>query len=197
MSAIRKTFVADLHQHIGTAVTLRGWIYHLRVLAKTSFVILKDCSGETQCVAATDALRGLHLKLDDAVEIRGVVRRDERAKQGTEIDIQSVEILNRCANVLPFNSSSNTVHIGSDLLLEYRPLALRSEHVGNVFRIQAAILKYFRELDLASRLFDSRMSAVTATVTSCLEMVAKLEIRSNLFAIEIWGQTTRSLISIK
>jgi nondiscriminating aspartyl-tRNA synthetase len=144
MSAIRRTFVADLHSRVEESVTLRGWILRLRVLAKTTFVILKDCSGEAQCVAATDALRELHLKLDNAIEIRGNVRRDARARFGTEIDVESIEVLNRSANVLPFNSSSNTEHIGSELLLEYRPLALRSEYVGDVFRIQAAILKYFR-----------------------------------------------------
>ncbi|HLQ78307.1 MAG TPA: OB-fold nucleic acid binding domain-containing protein, partial [Terriglobia bacterium] len=80
MSAIRKSFVADLHLQVGTSVTLRGWVYHLRVLSKTTFVILKDCSGEAQCVAATEVLREMHLKLDDAIEIRGTVRRDARAK---------------------------------------------------------------------------------------------------------------------
>jgi nondiscriminating aspartyl-tRNA synthetase len=162
MSAIRKTFVADLHSQIGTRVTLRGWVYRLRVLAKTTFVILKDCSGEAQCVAATDNLHELHLKLDDAVEIRGVVRHDPRARFGTEIDVESIEILNRSANVLPFNASSNTQHIGSDLLLEYRPLALRSEHVGDVFRIQAAILRYFREFLTANRFTEIVSSKIVS-----------------------------------
>ena len=162
MSAIRKSFIADLQHHIGTSVTLRGWVYHLRVLSKTTFVILKDCSGEAQCVATTDALRDLHLKLDDAIEIRGTVRRDARAKLGSEIDIESIDVLNRSANVLPFNSSSNTEHIGSDLLLEYRPLALRSEHVGNVFRVQAAILKYFREFLIANRFTEIVSSKIVS-----------------------------------
>jgi nondiscriminating aspartyl-tRNA synthetase len=162
MSANRKSFVADLHQQIGTSVTLRGWIYRLRVLAKTTFVILKDCSGEAQCVAATESLRELHLKLDDAIEIRGSVRRDARARLGTEIDVESIEILNRSANVLPFNASSNTEHIGSDLLLDYRPLALRSEHVGDVFRIQAAILRYFREFLTANRFTEIVSSKIVS-----------------------------------
>jgi len=162
MSAIRKSFVADLHLQVGTSVTLRGWVYHLRVLSKTTFVILKDCSGEAQCVAATEVLREMHLKLDDAIEIRGTVRRDARAKHEVEIDVESVEILNRSANVLPFNASSDTAHIGSDLLLEYRPLALRSEHVGNVFRVQAAILKYFREFLIANRFTEIVSSKIVS-----------------------------------
>ncbi len=165
MSATRKTFVADLHGRIGVPVTLQGWIYHLRVLSRTTFVILKDCSGESQCVAATDALRDLHLKLDDAVEIRGVVRRDERARHGTEVDIESVEVLNRSANQLPFNSSSNTTNLSSDLLLEYRPLALRSDRVGDVFRVQAAILKYFREFLISNRFTEIVSSKIVSAGT--------------------------------
>src|SRR5262249_41209212 len=87
MTAVSRTFVSELHSCLGAEVILRGWVYRLRVLAKTTFVILKDCSGEAQCVATTESLHGLHLKLDDAIEVRGCVRQDERAKQGAEIDV--------------------------------------------------------------------------------------------------------------
>src|SRR3954454_13838131 len=107
MSPIRKTFIADLSQHTGCSVTLRGWVYRLRVLARTTFIILKDCSGEAQCVAATEALRDRALKLDDAVEIEGVVRMDGRASMGIEIDITRLDVLNPVAGTLPFNSASN------------------------------------------------------------------------------------------
>jgi len=179
MSAIRKTFIADLQLHTGRSVTLRGWIYRLRVLAKTTFVILKDCSGEAQCVAATESLRNLHLKLDDAVEIRGKVRCDARAKFGAEVDVESMETLNRSANVLPFNSSSNTAQIGSDLLLEYRPLAMRSEYAGDVFRIQAAILKHFREFLSANRFTEIVSSKIVSGGT---------EGGTNLFAIKYFDR---------
>ena len=85
MSVIRRIFVADLSHHVGEPVLIRGWVHRFRVLAKTTFLILKDCTGEAQCVAATEALRDLGPKLDDAVEIRGAVRAEKRAKTGLEI----------------------------------------------------------------------------------------------------------------
>lgn len=179
MSGISKTFVADLHQHIGKTVTLRGWVCRLRLLAKTTFVVLKDCTGEAQCVAASEVLRELHLRTDDAVEIRGTVRLDERARQGTEIDIVTVEVLNRSATLLPFNSSANTEPISSDILLEYRPLALRSNHVGNVFRIQAAILRYFREFLTENHFTEIVSSKIVSGGT---------EGGTNLFAIQYFDR---------
>jgi len=179
MRAFPKTFVEDLHRHIGQSVTLRGWVYRLRVFAKTSFVVLRDCSGEAQCVAASDVLRGLHLKADDAVEVIGKVRRDERARSGTEIDIMSVKILNRAANRLPFSSTSNTEPISSDILLEYRPLALRSDHVGKVFRLQAAILRYFREYLTANYFTEIVSSKIVSGGT---------EGGTNLFAIQYFDR---------
>ena len=179
MSTFSKTFVADLHLQVGNTITLRGWIFRLRQLAKTTFVVLKDCTGEAQCVATSEALREFHLKADDAVEILGTVRRDERAKRGIEIDIVSVKILNPSATPLPFNSSSNTEPISSDILLEYRPLALRSDLVGRVFRIQAAILRYFREYLTENRFTEIVSSKIVSGGT---------EGGTNLFAIQYFDR---------
>jgi nondiscriminating aspartyl-tRNA synthetase len=119
---------------------------------------VKDCSGLAQCVAGTEALHDLKLKLDDAIEVRGTVRSDERSKTGVEVDIESVTILNRAANILPFSSSSDIEHVSSEIKLEYRPLALRNDSVGRVFRVQSAILKHFRDY-LASQRFTEIVSS--------------------------------------
>ena len=51
MSAIHRTLAADLPSLVGSHVLLRGWVFRLRVLAKTTFIIIRDCSGDVQCVA--------------------------------------------------------------------------------------------------------------------------------------------------
>jgi nondiscriminating aspartyl-tRNA synthetase len=148
----QRIFANALGQHIDKEVLLRGWVYRLRVLAKTTFVMLRDCSGEAQCVAASDKLKALQLKLEDTVEIYGGVRADARSKWGYEVDILQVKVLNRAATPLPFQASSNPASVGQEILLEYRPLAMRNKMVGDIFRIQAALLRYFREY-LASQHF--------------------------------------------
>jgi len=179
MSAVRRSFVSELHDRAGKTVILRGWVYRLRVLAKTTFIILRDCTGETQCVASSESLRDLHLKLDDAIEIHGAVRSDDRAKTGIEVEITSTKILNRAANVLPFNSSSDITDVSTDIRLAYRPLALRNDWDGDVFRIQAALLKSFRQYLTAKHFTEIVSSKIVAGGT---------EGGTNLFTIKYFDR---------
>ena len=176
---IQRSFVAELHTRVGTTVLVRGWVYRLRVLAKTTFIIVKDCSGEAQCVAATGSLAHLSLKLDDVIEVRGLARADDRARHGVEIDVVEAMVLNPATNVLPFNSSSDIRGVSSDILLEYRPLALRNERVGDIFRIQAAILRYFREFLTSQRFTEIVSSKIVAGGT---------EGGTNLFAVQYFDR---------
>jgi len=176
---MERLFASTLSGHIGQQVLLRGWVHRLRVLSQTTFIILRDCSGEVQCVAGSDALRELHVKIDDCVELRGRVRADDRAKTGYEIDIADARVLARAANNLPFNSSSKIDGVGQETLIEYRPLAARNPQGGNVFQVQAALLKYFREY-LASQHF-------TEIITSKI-VASGTEGGTNLFALKYFDR---------
>ena len=140
-----RIFIENIPENADAEVCLRGWVYRLRVLGKTAFVILRDCSGEAQCVVASETLHDLHLKIEDAVEIRGTVRKDSRSRSGYEIEIAGITVLSRAAHNLPFQSSSDVDSIGLETLIQYRPLSLRTEKVGDIFRIQASILGSFRD----------------------------------------------------
>ena len=144
-TAPRRIFIDSISEVMPAEVRLRGWVYRLRILGKTAFVILRDCSGEAQCVISSEALRAYKLKVEDVVEIFGSVRAEPRSKTGCEVDICELRVLNRAAQNLPFQSASNVESIGLDKLIQYRPLALRTAAVGDIFRIQAAILGSFRD----------------------------------------------------
>jgi nondiscriminating aspartyl-tRNA synthetase len=141
---MRRVFIEHLRE-AGANVCLRGWIYRLRVLGKTAFVILRDCTGEAQCVIASESLKDLHLKVEDVVEIQGSVRAEPRSKTGHEVDIAGITVLNRAAQNLPFQSASDVDGVSLETLVQYRPLSLRTQSVGDVFRMQAAILAAFRD----------------------------------------------------
>src|SRR3984893_6906000 len=179
MSNLRRTLISELKPDAATAVVIRGWVYRLRVLARTTFIIVKDCTGEAQCVAGTDSLRGIHVKVDDAIEVQGFVRADGRARAGLEIDVSGISVLNPAANVLPFNSSSDISGVSAEIRTEYRPLALRNDLVGDVFRIQAAILRYFREY-LTQRHFTE--------IVSSKIVAGGTEGGTNLFAIQYFDR---------
>src|SRR5438309_12021495 len=145
----------------------------------TTFVVLQDCSGEVQCVATPESIKEHHLKLEDTVEIVGRVRQEIRAKLGYELDILQVRVLNRSGQHLPFNSFSDVDSVGSETLIEYRPLALRNKVVGNVFRVQAALLTFFREF-LTERRF-------TEIITSKL-VASGTEGGTNLFEVKYFDR---------
>jgi len=88
-------------------------------------------------------------------------------------------VLGRASNSLPFNSSSDIGSVGLEALIEHRPLALRNDAVGDVFRIQAAILQHFREF-LSRNLF-------TEIITSKI-VASGTEGGSNLFALKYFDR---------
>jgi nondiscriminating aspartyl-tRNA synthetase len=178
-TASQRVFIESLPDFVDKEVALRGWVCRMRVLGKTTFVVLKDCSGEVQCVAPPESIKEHHLKLEDAVEIVGRVRRDARAKSGYELDILEVRVLNRSGQNLPFNSFSNLDSVGPETLIEYRPLAVRNEVIGNVFRVQAALLRFLREF-LTQRRF-------TEIITSKL-VASGTEGGTNLFEVKYFDR---------
>ena len=175
----QRVFIRSLLDFAQQEVVLRGWVCRMRVLGKTTFVVLKDCSGEVQCVASPDSIKAHHLKLEDTVEITGRVRVETRSKSGYEVDILQVRVFSRSGQHLPFTSSSNLDLIGPEALVEYRPLALRNEAVGNIFRVQAALLRFFREF-LTQRHF-------TEIITSKL-VASGTEGGTNLFEVKYFDR---------
>jgi len=165
MGPAKRTFIQSIPQSPEEPALLRGWVQRLRVLGKTTFLILKDCSGQTQCVAASELLKHLRLKAEDTVEIEGRVRLDSRAPGGFEVAIVSARVLNPAGQNLPFTSSSDIHSVGLETLIEYRPLAVRNPAVGNIFRVQSALLAAFRQFLKAQRFTEIITSKLAASGT--------------------------------
>jgi nondiscriminating aspartyl-tRNA synthetase len=176
---LTRIFTASAMQHVGETVEVRGWIFRLRALASTTFVVVRDCTGTVQCVYPTASFNGPHVKLDDAVAIVGRVRADERAKSGCEIDVTELRLLNAASHALPFNSGGKLSAVGPEARLAYRPLAARSDAIGNVFRVQALILQYFREYLNAQHFTEIHTSKIVASGT---------EGGTNLFTIDYFDR---------
>jgi nondiscriminating aspartyl-tRNA synthetase len=175
-----RVFAGSALHHSEQRVAVRGWVFRLRSLASTTFIVLRDCTGELQCVMATARFKEQQLKLDDAVELTGRIRIEPRAKHGCEMDIDELRVLNSASHKLPFNSSSKLDAVGPEARIEYRPLTCRNREVGDIFRIQGAALKYFRAY-LESRHFQE---IITSKIVG-----SGTEGGSNLFAIKYFERT--------
>src|SRR6266487_5224507 len=102
------TTIAEIGKHEGQAVTIRGWLYNLRESGKLLFPIFRDGSGIIQGVVAKnavpaeifDAVKGL--TQESSVIVEGKVRADKRAPGGFELDVSSVQVLQRVPENDPF-----------------------------------------------------------------------------------------------
>jgi nondiscriminating aspartyl-tRNA synthetase len=84
-------------------------------------------------------------------------------------------VLNRSAQLLPFTSASSLENVPTEVQLAHRPLSVRNEAVGEIFRVQAAILEGFRSFLRSQRFTEIVTSKLVATGT---------EGGSNLFEVK-------------
>ncbi len=178
-TAAPRIFIENIPEFMNGQIRLKGWVYRLRLLGKTAFVILRDCSGVAQCVTASETLREYKLKVEGVVEILGSVRAEPRSKTGCEVDIAEIRVLNRAGQNLPFQSVADVESVSLETLIQYRPLSLRTEAVSDIFRMQAAILASFRD-GLNRRRFTE---IVTSKIVS-----GGTEGGSNLFEIKYFDR---------
>ena len=79
------TTIAQLSQHVGQAVTLRGWVYDRTSKGKLHFVLLRDGSGIAQCVLFKNNVGAETFEhfatagQESSVELTGTVKADARA----------------------------------------------------------------------------------------------------------------------
>ena len=130
-------------------MTLRGWLYNLRESGKLLFPIFRDGSGQIQGVVPKnavspetfDALKGL--TQESSVIVEGKVRADKRAPGGYELDVSSVQVLQKVPESEPYPITPK--EHGVDFLMEHRHLWIRSPRQAAILRVRAEIIKAARD----------------------------------------------------
>ena len=141
--------IADIGKHEGESVTIRGWLYNLRESGKLLFPIFRDGSGQIQGVVPKnavspetfDALKGL--TQESSVIVEGKVRADKRAPGGFELDVSSVQVLQKVSESDPYPITPK--EHGVDFLMEHRHLWIRSPRQASILRVRAEIIKAARD----------------------------------------------------
>lgn len=135
--------------HIGTKVTLTGWVETIRDHGGVLFVDLRDHYGVTQIVFSDDKL--LHgITKETVVLIEGTVtRRDEETvnpKLATglvEVRADRIEVLGPCQLGLPFEIDASTL-TREEVRLKYRYLDLRNRKIHDNIVLRSKVLSYLR-----------------------------------------------------
>ena len=132
----------------GDKVSIRGWIYRTRSSGNIVFLIIRDSSGILQATVKKgnlddkefeDAKKAL---IESSLEIKGVVKKDDRAPGGFELQVTDLKIID-FADTFPIVKDQST-----EFLLDQRHLWLRSQKLTAVLKIRStvvgAIHKFFR-----------------------------------------------------
>ncbi len=138
--------IDDLASHVGEEVALTGWVRNFRSSGKISFLILRDGTGEVQCVfvkneLTDDAWATLDgVGYEASVAVEGTVRADERAPSGVEISATGITIVGPSVD-FPIQPKEH----GVDFLLENRHLWLRSGRQIAIMKVRDEIVRAIRD----------------------------------------------------
>jgi len=143
-----RTLIKDTVSKIGEKVTIKGWVNSVRSYGKLAFADIRDRSGLIQVVGGKDLGAA---KVESVVEITGNIRaRDEKYFNSKiitgKIEMEIIELkIQELAEELPFDIHQPDLNVGLPVLLDNRAVSLRHQKVTDVFKVQATIMKAFRD----------------------------------------------------
>ena len=137
-------------EHIGSRVTLTGWVDTIRDHGGVLFVDLRDHYGVTQVVFVDDTMLS-GISRETVISIEGnVTKRDEetvneKIETGMiEVRADKIEVLGPCNLGLPFEPENST-KTREDVRLKYRFLDLRNPKIHNNIVLRSKILSFLRK----------------------------------------------------
>ena len=141
--------IQDIARYEGQEVTVRGWVYSKTGKGRLQFILLRDGSGQAQCVAFKKDMDAETFEIakgltqESSLIVTGVVRADKRAPGfpgGYEIGIRKLELVQQ-AQEYPIAPKEH----GTEFLMNQRHLWLRSSRQWAILRIRATIIKALRD----------------------------------------------------
>jgi asparaginyl-tRNA synthetase len=133
--------IAELRDHVGAMVTVRGWVTHLRSSGRVAFIVMRDGTGIVQAVLAKQDVeaavwsRFADLTLETSVALTGTVRAEPRAPGGYELGLTGVDVLGPSPIDYPIQPKEH----GVEFLMDNRHLWLRSGRQRAILRVRSEI----------------------------------------------------------
>jgi asparaginyl-tRNA synthetase len=146
---IERITIAEAARHAGETVEIPGWLYNLRKSGKIVFPLLRDGTGLMQCVAVKSALPEAvfetikDLTQESSAIFTGKIRADQRAPGGYEMDVESVEVVQRVPESDPYPITPK--EHGVDFLMDHRHLWLRSQRQHAIARVRHEVIRAVRD----------------------------------------------------
>ncbi len=171
-----RVWIEDVSKYEGKEVLLQGWLYNKRSSGKLHFLQVRDGTGIIQCVVfkgdVSPELFDLadRISQESAIEVSGVVKKDERSPLGFELCVSQLRLVHEALDY-PITPKDH----GISFLMDHRHLWLRSSRQHAILRIRHEVIRAVRDF------FDGKgftlLDAPIFTPNAC-------EGTSNLFSTE-------------
>ncbi|HEO7436271.1 TPA: aspartate--tRNA ligase [Streptococcus agalactiae] len=140
-------------EHIGTSITLKGWVGRRRDLGGLIFIDLRDREGIMQLVinpeevSASVMATAESLRSEFVIEVSGVVTAREQANDNlptgeVELKVQELSVLNT-SKTTPFEIKDG-IEANDDTRMRYRYLDLRRPEMLENFKLRAKVTHLIR-----------------------------------------------------
>lgn len=143
---MKQVRIADLGEHLGKEVEIHGWLYNKRSSGKIQFLIIRDGSGEVQCVLVKAEVgeelfsQADHLTQESSLVVKGVVRSEPRAIGGFELTLTGFALIG-LAEEYPISLKEH----GVDFLMDHRHLWIRTPRQAAILKVRSEIIKAMRD----------------------------------------------------
>jgi asparaginyl-tRNA synthetase len=138
--------ISELRAHVGTTVTLRGWVVTTRSSGKVAFVVMRDGSGVMQGVLSKKEVSDTvwaafgALTQETSLALTGTVRGEPRSPGGYEMAVTGLEILGPSPDY-PITPKEH----GTTFLFEHRHLWLRTRRQAAIARVRDEVEQAIRD----------------------------------------------------
>ncbi|MBE5945425.1 MAG: aspartate--tRNA ligase [Lachnospiraceae bacterium] len=165
----RTLFCNDIRdEHVGSTVSLAGWVDVVRDHGGVIFIDLRDYTGVTQVVVHDEELLK-NVNRETVISVTGVVnKRDEetvnpKIETGyVELVADTLQVLGKSHNMLPFEVRAS--HLSKDeLRLKYRYLDLRNPKNHDNIVMRSKIIRHMRNKMESLGFLDMQTPILTAS----------------------------------
>ncbi|WP_406643327.1 aspartate--tRNA(Asn) ligase [Amycolatopsis sp. WGS_07] len=167
-----RTPVACLRDHVGSTVTIAGWVHRRRVLKSVTFLVIRDRSGTAQAVFAEPP----DVTEETVVRLTGTV---VATPQGAELREPTVEVVSTAEKRPPFALYRPEVAAGLPVVLDNAAVALRHPLLRKRFEVAAASVAAFRRALDSQGFTEIHTPKIVATAT---------ESGANVFQLDYFGR---------
>ena len=165
----RTLFCNDIRDtHVGSTVSLAGWVDVIRDHGGVIFVDLRDYTGITQVVVHDEKLlenvnRETVISVTGKVEKRDPDTVNEKIASGyVELVADTLQVLGRSTNMLPFEVSNSRAS-KDEIRLKYRYLDLRNPKNHNNLVMRSKIIRHLRNKMEEKNFLDMQTPILTAS----------------------------------